>query len=187
MEIIVQQEVIERKIYLIRGHKVMLDNDLAELYGVPTKRLNEQVKRNITRFPSDFMFQLSDEEAVPLRSQIATLKQGRGHHRKYLPYAFTEQGVAMLSSVLNSDRAIHVNIAIMRAFVKLREVLSTHKELAHKLAELERKIERHDEEIKVVFDAIRQLMAQPEPKEKKIGFHVRERGARYRTSTRRDT
>lgn len=182
MEIIVQQEVIEGKIYMIRGHKVMLDSDLAELYAVPTKRLNEQVRRNITRFPSDFMFQLSEDEAASLRSQIATLKKGRGEHRKYLPYAFTEQGVAMLSSVLNSERAIHVNIAIMRAFVKLREMLATHKDLARKLAEMEKK---YDVQFRVVFDAIRQLMTPPEPKKKKIGFIARERRAQYRTLSRK--
>src|SRR3989337_2273357 len=108
MELTIQQEVIEGRICMIRGQKVMLDSDLAELYGVPTKRLNEQVRRNISRFPSDFMFQLTDDEAKSLRSQIATLKRGRGHHRKYLPYAFTEQGVAMLSSGLSSERAAEV-------------------------------------------------------------------------------
>lgn len=182
MEIIVQQEIIEGKIYMIRGHKVMLDSDLAELYAVPTKRLNEQVRRNITKFPSDFMFQLSEAETASLRSQIATLKKGRGEHRKYLPYAFTEQGVAMLSSVLNSERAIQVNIAIIRAFVKLREMLAAHKDLARKLEKMEKK---YDAQFKVIFDAIRQLMAQPEPKKKKIGFEVRERMARYKAIGRK--
>ncbi|MDI6752097.1 MAG: ORF6N domain-containing protein [bacterium] len=161
-------ERIESKIFLIRGQKVMLDRDLAELYGVPTKRLNEQVKRNIKRFPEDFMFQLTKEEANSLRSHFATLEKGQ--HFKYLPYVFTEQGVAMLSTVLNSERAIQVNIAIMRAFVKLRQILSTHKELAHKLVELERKIEKHDTEIQAVFEAIRQLMTPPTKEMKKIGF-----------------
>lgn len=147
----------------------MLDNDLAELYGVEVKQLKRQVRRNIDRFPSDFMFQLLKEEYESLRRQFGTFK--RGEHSKYLPYAFTEQGVAMLSSVLRSKKAVHVNIAIMRAFVKLREILSTHKELAHKLAQLERKIEKHDEEIKLIFDAIRQLMIPPEPKRRRIGFH----------------
>ena len=169
MNSIIPAEHIERKIYLIRGHKVMLDNDLAELYGVPTRRLNEQVRRNMTRFPADFMFQLTTEEAENLRSQFATSSSVHGG-RRYLPYVFTEQGVAMLSSVLNSDRAVQVNIAIMRAFVKLREMLSTNKELAHKLAQLERKIEKHDDEIKLIFDAIRELMRPPEPKKRKIGF-----------------
>jgi len=163
-------QVIERKIYLIRGHKVMLDSDLAKLYGVPTKRLNEQVRRNLKRFPEDFMFQLTWEETESLRSQNATLK--RGQHTKYRRYAFTEQGVAMLSSVLHSERAIQVNIGIMRAFVRLRQILSTHKELAYKLNELERKIEKHDEEIKTIFEAIRQLMLPPEKPRRKIGFRT---------------
>jgi len=154
-------EQVERRIYLLRGHKIMLDTDLAQLYEVSTKRLNEQVRRNMARFPSDFMFQLTSQETDSLRSQFATLKQGRGHHRKYLSYAFTEQGVAMLSSVLNSERAIQVNIAIMRAFVKLRQILATHRELARKLAEFERTLEGHDAQIRSLFDAIRQLMAPP--------------------------
>ena len=165
----IPQEIIERKIYLIRGHKVMLSMDLAELYGVPVKRLNEQVKRNIKRFPDDFIFQLNYEEYKILKSQIATSRWGGA--RRANPYAFTEQGVAMLSSVLNSERAIQVNIAIMRAFVKLRQVLSTHKELAHKLNELERKIEKHDVDIQSIFGAIRQLMAPPPEKPRRIiGF-----------------
>jgi len=171
MERLVPQELIEHKIYLIRGHKVIVDSELAKLYGVSTKRLNEQVKRNMTRFPIDFMFQLTEKEfdmVLNLRSQIATSKSGG---RRYLPYVFTEQGVAMLSSVLNSERAIQVNIAIMRAFVKLRQILSANKELAHKLIELERKIEKHDGEIQAIFEAIRQLMS-PEPEESRriIGF-----------------
>ncbi len=158
---------IVQRILLIRGHRVMLDSDLAELYEVPTKRLNEQVRRNIKRFPPDFMFQLTPEKFDSLRSHFATLKIGRGQHRKYLPYAFTEQGVAMLSGNLNSDRAIDVNVAIMRAFVKLREFALTHKELSRKLNDLEKK---YDSQFKVVFDAIRQLMTPPEPKKRKIGF-----------------
>lgn len=171
MKTIIPIEIIERKIYLIRGQKVMLDSDLAELYGTETFNLNKAMKRNIERFPEDFMFQLMKEEADSLRFQIGMSKttKGRGG-RRYLPYAFTEQGVAMLSSVLNSKRAVQVNIAIMRAFVKLREILSTHKELAHKLKQFENRIERHDEEIKAIFNAIRQLMAPPETKKKKIGF-----------------
>jgi len=169
MDSLVPVELIEKKIYLIRGHKVMLDSDLAELYKVETRTLIQAVKRNINRFPSDFMFQLNYQEVASLRSQIVTSKPGRGG-RRYLPYVFTEQGVAMLSSVLNSERAIEVNIAIMRAFVKLREMLSSNKELAHKLAQLERKIEKHDDEIKLIFDAIRQLMTPPETKKRKIGF-----------------
>lgn len=178
MNSIVPTEVIEKKIYLIRGQKVMLDSDLAELYGVATKVLLQAVKRNSNRFPSDFMFQLNYQEVASLRSQIVTSKTGRGG-RRYLPYVFTEQGVAMLSTVLNSERAIQVNIAIMRAFVKLREMIASHKDLAKRLDELEKK---YDAQFRVVFDAIRQLMAQPEPKEKKIGFRVRERRARYRIS-----
>jgi ORF6N domain len=134
---------------------------------VETKRLNEQVRRNPKRFPDDFMFQLTEEEAESLRSHFATLKSGRGRHRKYLPYAFTEQGVAMLSSVLNSDRAIEVNVQIMRTFVKLREMLSTHKDLARKLTDMEKK---YDAQFKVVFDAIRQLMSPAMTKKRKIGF-----------------
>ena len=132
----VRVELIERRIYLIRGQKVMLDSDLADLYQVPTKRLNEAVRRNAARFPEDFMFQLTQEEADSLRSQIATSNEGRGG-RRYLPYAFTERGVAMLSSVLNSDRAVMVSIAIMRAFVKMRELLATHRDLADKIEKLE--------------------------------------------------
>ena len=161
-------ERITRAILLIRGQKVMLDADLAELYGVETKALNRAVKRNIGRFPGDFMFQLTTEEAERLRYQIGTLKTGRGRHRKYRPYAFTEQGVAMLSSVLHSERAVRVNIEIMRAFVQLRQMLSSHADLARKLAALEKK---YDAQFKVVFDAIRQLMAPPEPPRKRpIGF-----------------
>ncbi len=188
MKDLITREVIENRIYFIRGHKVMLGKDLAHLYGVSTKRLNEQVKRNIKRFPEDFMLQLAREEMLMfevgtsgLRSQIATLNNQpsgsrvigsmRGKHIKYLPYAFTEQGVAMLSSVLNSERAIQVNIAIMRAFVKLRQILSTHKELVHKLNKLERKTEKHDVEIQSIFEAIRQLMALPPEKPRRmIGF-----------------
>src|SRR5208282_1389510 len=150
-------EIIERKIYLIRGHKVLLDSDLAELYGVEVKQLKRQVRRNINRFPEDFMFQLQKEEYESLRSHFGTLK--RGEHAKYLPYAFTEQGVAMLSSVLNSARAIEVNIQIMRAFVKLRELIATHKDLARKLADMEKK---YDSQFRVVFDAIRKLMTPDE-------------------------
>lgn len=160
-------EQVERNILLIREHRVMLDTDLAILYGVPTNRLNEQVMRNKKRFPSDFMFQLTAEEVERLRSQFATLKPGRGQHRKYRPYVFTEQGVAMLSSVLHSERAIQVNIAIMRAFVQLREMVGSNKGLARRLNELEKK---YDSQFRVVFEAIRELMAEPEPKVKRIGF-----------------
>lgn len=175
-------ELIERSIYLIRGHKVMLDSDLADLYGVPTKQMNQQVRRNLKRFPEDFMFRLVDEEAEFLRSQFGTSKTEarggllrsqsvtlkRGQHRKYAPYVFTEQGVATLSSVLHSERAIQVNIAIMRAFVKLREILASHKDLAAKVDALEQK---YDARFRMVFDAIRKLM-QPPPaaKRPRIGF-----------------
>ena len=161
------REQVERNILFIRGHRVMLDTDLAKLYGVPTKVLNQAVKRNASRFPPDFMFQLTMEEATALRSQFATLETGRGQHRKYRPYAFTEQGVAMLSSVLHSERAIQVNIAIMRAFVQLREMIGSNKGLARRLNELEQK---YDSQFRVVFEAIRELMAEPEPKVKRIGF-----------------
>jgi hypothetical protein len=173
---------IEKSIFLIRGHRVMLDFHLAELYGVATKNLNKAVKRNLERFPADFMFQLTAAEAKSLRFQFGTLK--RGQHFRYLPYAFTEQGVAMLSSVLKSRQAVCVNIAIMRAFVRLRETLSLHKELAHKLAELERKIENHDESISTLFEAMRQLMTPPEKPDKEIGFHVKEDAVPYRTRRR---
>lgn len=174
MKDLIPVEAIERKIYLIRGHKVMLDSDLAELYGVETFNLNKAVKRNIDRFPEDFMFQLSKEEAYSLRFQLGMSKaEGRGG-RRYLPYVFTEQGVAMLSSVLNSEQAIKINITIMRAFVKLREMISTSRELAYKLEQLERKIEKHDDEIKAIFNAIRQLMTPPKQKKKKIGFRREE-------------
>ena len=164
---VVPSERIEKSILLIRGHKVMLDKDLADLYRVETKVLLLAVKRNIDRFPTDFMFQLTKEEYQVLRSQIVTLKGGRGQHRKYLPYAFTEQGVAMLSSVLRSKRAVQVNIEIMRTFVRLRQMLASHAELARKLAALEK---RYDAQFKIVFDAIRELMAPQKPKRRLIGF-----------------
>lgn len=168
-------ERIENSILLIRGQKVMLDAVLAELYEVPIKALNQAVKRNRSRFPEDFMFQLSRQESEFLRSQTVTLK-GRGEHRKYLPFAFTEQGVAMLSSVLRSKRAVQVNIEIMRTFVRLRQMLASNAQLSRKLADLEKK---YDTQFKVVFDALRQLMAPAEPKKRKIGFLVEERAARY--------
>ena len=158
---------IEQRIFLVRGQKVMLDADLAEIYRVPTKSLNLAVKRNADRFPEDFMFQLTDDEVVGLRFHFETSKRGRGG-RRYLPYAFTEQGVAMLSSVLRSSRAVQVNIAIMRTFVRLREMLLSNAELARKLAALENK---YDAQFKVVFDAIRELMTPPAaPPKRRIGF-----------------
>ncbi len=165
MKALIPVEMIEKKILLIRGEKVMLDADLAELYGVETKMLVRAVKRNINRFPSDFMIQLNKEEFENLRFQFGTSSRWGG--RRYLPYAFTEQGVAMLSSVLNSERAVKVNIEIMRAFVRLRQMLASNAELARKLEALEKK---YDAQFKVVFDAIRQLMTPPEPKKRKIGF-----------------
>ncbi len=169
-------ERIREAIILLRGQKVMLDRDLAALYGVQTKALKQAVKRNAERFPDDFMFVLSAEEIATLRSQIVTSKRERRGGTQYAPMAFTEQGVAMLSTVLNSEQAIRVNIAIMRAFVQLRTLLATHEDLARKLAELEKK---YDAQFQVVFDAIRQLMTPPEPPPKKIGFGVRERRAKY--------
>lgn len=168
MKDLIPQETIEQRIFLIRHQKVMIDRDLAELYGVETKHLNRQVKRNILRFPGEFMFQLTIEE----RSQLVTIchRFKTMKHSSSLPYAFTEHGVAMLASVLKSDRAVKISINIIKTFVKLREMLSTNKELAHKFDQLERKIEKHDEEIKLIFDAIRQLMIPPEPKRKRIGF-----------------
>ena len=182
---VISVERIETYIYLIRGQKVMLDSDLAELYGVETKVLNKAVKRNLGRFPEDFMFQLSYQEVTRLRFQNGTSKTGRGGSR-YLPFAFTEQGVAMLSGVLTSPRAIRVNIEIMRAFIRLRQVLDSHKELARKLSELEGHLRDHDEQIQAIFDAIRQLMTQPEAPRKKIGFHVREKHARYMAKRKSD-
>ena len=164
---LVPVERIEKAILLVRKQKVLLDADLAALYGVETRVLVQAVKRNLERFPEDFMFQLSREETDFLRSQIVTLKMGRGQHRKYLPYVFTEQGVAMLSSVLRSSRAIQVDIEIMRAFIRLRQMLASHAELARKFDALEKK---YDAQFKEVFEAIRQLMAPPEPKQRAIGF-----------------
>ena len=162
---LVPVEVIEKRILLIRGHKVMLDSDLAELYQVPTKSLNLAVKRNAARFPDDFMFRLTQAEA-DLRFQIETSKRRGG--RRYLPYAFTEQGVAMLSSVLNSTRAVQVNIAIMRTFVRLRQILATHKDIAEKLQAMERK---YDKRFRVVFEILHRLMAAPpEGPKRPIGF-----------------
>ncbi|MBN1405734.1 MAG: ORF6N domain-containing protein [Candidatus Omnitrophica bacterium] len=164
---------IEHRIFYIRRQKVMLSMDLAKLYGVQGKVLMQAVKRNTGRFPEDFMFQLKWEEVKFSRSQFVTLKTKKGKNIKYLPYAFTEQGVAMFSSVLRSKRAIQVNIAIMRAFVKLREVLATHKELAYKLSELEGKVNKHDAEIIAIFEAIKHLMTPPAEKPKRrIGFYA---------------
>jgi hypothetical protein len=156
---------IEHKILMIRGHKVMLDRDLAELYRVETKVLKQAVKRNLTRFPSDFMFPLTTQELAILRSQIVTSSWGGN---RYIPYAFTEQGIAMLSSILNSERAIQVNIQIMRTFTKLREMMTTHKELRQKIETMEKK---YDHQFKIVFEAIKKLLEPPVKTKGKIGFH----------------
>lgn len=167
----VPAEILERKIYLIRGHKVMLDSDLAELYEVETFNLNKAVKRNLERFPKDFMFQLTVGEEAALRSQIGISKSGRGG-RRYLPYVFTEHGVLMLSSVLNSRRAVQVNIAIMRVFVKIRTLVASHADLIRRLDEMEKK---YDAQFRVVFEAIRELMApEPVPSSRRIGFSTDE-------------
>lgn len=168
MKVLVPREHVESKIYVIRGAKVMLDKDLASLYGVKPIRLREQVKRNSRRFPSDFMFQLTNEEVEIMVSQNAI--PSKKHLGGYLPYAFTEQGIAMLSSVLNSERAIEVNIIIIRAFMKLREMVSLHKELAQKLNQLERKYEGHDEQIQAIFQQIREFVTSKDNPKKKIGF-----------------
>ena len=182
---------ITQSIHFLRGQKVMLDSDLAVLYGVTTAALNQAVRRNQARFPADFMFQLTAGEEEDLRchigvskkgarliSQFVISKPGRGG-RRHRPYAFTEQGVAMLSSVLKSERAVKVNIGIVRAFVKLREALETNRELAQKFTELERRVSKHDVKIDAIIDAIRQLMAPPEKPRREIGFHVREKTPRY--------
>jgi hypothetical protein len=174
MKAIVPVERIERAIYLIRGQKVMLSTHLADLYDVAPKVLMQSVKRNIDRFPEDFMFQLSAGEFENLKSQFVT--SSWGGMRRARPYAFTEQGVAMLSSVLKSKRAVSVNIEIMRAFVKLRQLAASHKDLLQKIEEMEKK---YDRQFQVVFEAIRQLMAAPEASKKRIGFEVKERKARY--------
>ena len=168
---VVLEAKISRRILFVRGQKVMLDRDLAVLYGVSTKQLNQQVQRNGARFPSDFMFQLTPEEAESLRSQFATSNSEWGGRRS-LPYAFTEQGVAMLSCVLKSRRAVLVNVEIMRTFVKLRRILSSHTELARKLEELEKK---YDSQFRVVFDAIRELMSAEPGESRPVGFRP-ERG-----------
>ena len=168
MSSIVPIEKIENKIFLLRGKKVMFDRDLAELYGVETRRLNEQVKRNVKRFPSDFMFQLTTEELENWMSQIAISNKEKMGIRK-MPYVFTEHGVLMLSSVINSEIAIQVNIQIMRAFTKLREMIATHKDLLKKVEDMEKK---YDENFAVVFETLKQLIIQEEQPKKKIGFHI---------------
>lgn len=177
---------LARSIYLLRGQRVMLDFDLAALYQATTGHLNRAVKRNADRFPRDFMFPIAAEEVRRLRCQIGISKPRRGGPR-YQHYAFTEQGVAMLSSVLNSERAVKVNIVIMRAFVKLRRTLESNRELARKFCQLEQRVGKQDEEIRAIIDAIRQLMTPPEKPKREIGFHVREQAPRYRTHKTRGT
>jgi hypothetical protein len=178
---IIPIERIAQSIRRIRGHKVLLDSDLAVLYGVTTGNLNKSVKRNSERFPSDFMFRLKADEVRNLRFQFGISRWGG---RRAIPYAFTEQDIAMLSSVLNSDRAVKVNIAIMRAFVKLRQILETNRELGKKFSELEQRVGKHDEEIDAILEAIRPLMAPPDRPRPEIGFHVREKAPRYRARKR---
>jgi hypothetical protein len=174
---LVATTAIESRIFVVRERQVMLDENLADLYGVETKRLIQQVKRNLKRFPEDFMFQLSKAEASVLRSQIATSKDGRGG-RRYQPYVFTEQGVAMLSGVLRSDRAISVNIEIMRAFVELRRVAGSYAALQERLDDLERdmtaRLDQHDEQIEQIFEALHQLISPPQRPKQPVGFRVRE-------------
>jgi hypothetical protein len=166
---IVPTALISQKIFFVRETRIMLDADLAQLYGVATKNLNKAVKRNANRFPADFMFQLSPKEVDSLRFQFGTSNEARGG-RRYAPYAFTEQGVAMLSSVLRSSRAVQVNVAIMRTFVRLREMLSTHEELRRKIDAMEK---RYDARFQAVFQTIRQMLETPVPSKKPIGFHTR--------------
>ena len=182
---------VESAIYFIRGQRVMLDSDLAAIYGVTTKRLNEQLKRNHSRFPEDFASQLSAEELTHLRSQTATStvkSQGatrRHGGRRYLPWAFTEHGAIMLASVLNSDIAVQASVRVVRAFVRLREMVAANEQLAAKLQELERRLDSHHEAIVDLFAALKRLLEPPEPpKRREIGFHVRERSGRYRIRRR---
>jgi hypothetical protein len=163
-------EHIVQFILVFRGQRVLLDSELADLYGVTTKRFNEQVKRNLSRFPADFMFQLSSDETGALRSQFATLKTGRGRHRKYRPYAFTEHGAIMAATILNSPRAVEMSVYVVRAFVQLRNLLASNRLLAEKFAELERKVSSHDQTIVGILKAIRELMHPPVPKRRPIGF-----------------
>ena len=167
MNEIISNNNIVSKIYFFRDTKVMLDSDLAELYGVEIKVLNQAVKRNIDRFPDDFMFQLTKDEHEFLRSQFVTLEKGRGRHKKYLPFVFSEHGILMLSSVLNSERAINVNIQIMRTFSNLRQMLSTHEELKKKIETMEKK---YDSQFRMVFDAIKELITEDLKPKRKIGF-----------------
>ena len=170
------EEVIVRKIHMIRGHKVMIDRDLAELYGVETKRLKEQVNRNVKRFPAHFMFKLSKKENQALRSQNATLEKGA--HSKYLPYAFTEHGVLMLSNILKSAKAIQMSIKIIDVFVKLRELLLTHKDILLKLEKLERQVVRNSEDVQEIFRALKELINPPQEPRPRIGFRRKDEMAK---------
>ena len=174
---IIPVDLVISRIFFLRGEKVLIDRDLAELYGVSTKALNQAVKRNQRRFPPDFMFRFTQSERQELVTNCDRFKTLK--HSSVLPKAFTEQGVAMLSSVLNSDRAVEVNIAVMRAFVHLRRMVSSHADLTRRLTELEDRMENHDEQIVAIFEAIRQLMTPPEPPRKKIGFEAKEAPAPY--------
>lgn len=178
-------ERVEETILYIRGQKVILDADLAKLYGVTTKRLNEQVKRNRDRFPEDFMFRLTTEEKAEVVANcdhLSTLKYSRA-----LPHVFTEHGAIMAATVLNTSRAIEASVFVVRAFVRLREMVATHKELARKLSELEQHLRGHDQQIQTIFEAIRQLMAPPERSRKKIGFKLKENAAAYRKRAKKKT
>lgn len=168
---VIQGTTVSSRIYLIRGKRVLIDSDLAELYGVATKSLNLAVRRNLDRFPSDFMFQLSETEARSLRFQFETSNKGRGG-RRYLPYAFTQEGVSMLSGILNSPRAVQANILIMRAFIKLRELAAANELIRQKIDELERKYDMHDKQLKDIFEALRGLLAPPIREKRPIGFHT---------------
>lgn len=180
--LMIPDERIEKTILLIRGKKAIIDADLAELYGVTTKRLNEQVRRNRSRFPEDFIFQLTTEEKSEVVANCDHLSKLK--FSKTLPYAFTEHGAIMAASILNAPRAIEASIFVVRAFVKLREMLATHKELAQKFLELEQRLEGHDEHIQTIFNAIRQLMTPTESPRKKIGYTAREKQKAYGKETK---
>jgi len=181
-ESLVPVEAIASAILVLREQRVILDADLARLYGVTTRVLNQAVKRNIERFPSDFMFQVTDAELESLRSQIVISKSRGG--RRYQPYAFTEHGALMAASVLNTPRAVEVSVYVVRAFIRLRELLANHAELSHKLEELEGRVDRHDEEIGALIEAIRQLLAPPDSPNRKLGFRLKERRGRYYVNKR---
>jgi phage regulator Rha-like protein len=173
---LVPLERVERTILVLRGRRVILDSELAALYGVAVRAFNQAVKRNVNRFPADFAFQLTREEYESLRSQIVILETGRGTHRKYLPYAFTEHGAVMAATVLNSPKAVEMSVEVVRVFNRLREFLASHRQLAAKLEELEKKIASHDKSIVTLFNAVRSLMATPEKPKRQIGFQVKVKG-----------